>query len=245
MKIYKQLLVTAGLLALAASPALAYEPGTFILRGGVGTVAPKSNNLSGQIEDEFATFEASVDVANGTGMTLSGTYMINENWAFDVLAALPIRHDIDFTIFDYEVPDVLAVQDVKGKLGDTKQIPPTVSFQYHFAPDRDFQPYFGLGLNWTTFSSTSFEPKVEGVPLDDLDVLLGIEKMHLDDSFGLAAQLGGDWAIGDRAVVSFDVRWMDIDPELLFSGPSFDGREKAGTIEIDPWIYSLNLGYRF
>jgi len=254
MKIFRQLLVAAGLLALAASSAIAYEPGTFILRGGVGTVAPSSKALSASVEDEyFGEFGARIDVEDGTGMTLSGTYMISQNWAFDVFGALPMKHDIAFDFDAFGIPDVIEAGQVKGNLGDMKQMPPTLSFQYHFAPDRDFQPYMGLGLNWTTFSSVSYDPskiKVDGVLMDaatqaDFIDELGIDKMYIDDSFGVAAQLGADWAIGDHTVVNFDVRYMDISSDLAFSGDTFDGKEKAGTLDIDPWIYSVNLGYRF
>jgi len=239
MKIFIKMLVAAGLLALAASPAIAYEPGTFVFRAGVGTIQPKSSNLDFIFQDEiFGDVEACVDIANGTGMTLGGTYMINQNWAFDVLAALPIEHDInaELTIIDPGLLEVPVDYNARAKIGETKQIPPTFSFQYHFAPDRDFQPYFGLGLNWTTFSSTKLHPDM----VDD-----EVSKLILDDSFGVAAQLGGDWQIGDRAVLSLDVRWMDIDSEVFVSGPGIEGKEKIGTVEIDPWMYALNLGYRF
>lgn len=44
----------------------------------------------------------------------------------------------------------------KFKMAETKQLPATFSTQYHFSTDRDFQPYAGLGVNWTSFSSTRF-----------------------------------------------------------------------------------------
>jgi outer membrane protein len=254
MKISRQLLVAAGLLALAAAPAFAYEPGTFIIRGGVGTVSPSGKAFSSSVDDPaLGQFEACIEVDNGTGMTMSGTYMISQNWAFDVLGALPMKHEITFDFEAFGIPDVIDGGQVIGKLGDIKQIPPTFSFQYHFSPDSDFQPYVGLGVNWTTFTSVNYSPgrvKVDGTPIDDalqqefVDAL-GIDKLYLDDSFGLAAQLGGDWAVGDRTIVSLDVRYMDIDTDFAFSGPAFDGKEKAGTLKIDPWVYSLNLGYRF
>lgn len=254
MKIFTKLLVAAGLLALIGGPALAYEPGTFIIRGGVGTVAPTGHAFSSSVDDpDLGEFAARIDVDNGTGMTLSATYMISQNWAFDVLGALPMKHDVAFDFEAFGIPDVMEDARIVGKLGDIKQIPPTVSFQYHFSPDSDFQPYFGLGLNWTRFSSVNYRPgriKVDGTSIDDELVqevvdALGIDKMYLDDSFGIAAQLGGDWTVGDNTIVSLDVRYMDIDADLAFSGDDFDGKEKAGTLELDPWIYSLNLGYRF
>lgn len=235
MKIFKQTLVAAGLLALLAAPAFAYEPGTFVLRGGVGTIDPKSDNLTYLYDDGFESFEACVDIDNGTSVMLNGTYMINEHWAFDVLAALPFKHDIKASI-DIVVDDGLDFTTETFKVGETKQLPPTFSFQYHFSPDGDFQPYVGLGMNWTTFFSTKLHPD----QVDD-----EVDKLILDDSFGVAAQLGGDWLIGDHTVVNFDVRYMDIDSDIFVHGPGLDAKQKLGTAEIDPWIYAVSLGYRF
>lgn len=225
MKTFSKTLIATSLIALMVGPALAYEPGTFVLRGGVGTVDPKSNNLS--FSDGID--EVTLCVDKSTSMTLTGTYMINENWAFDVLAALPFKHDIDATVDVGAGPETM-------KIADTKQLPPTFSIQYHFSPDSDFQPYMGLGLNWTTFSSTKLAPDM----IDE-----DVAKLYLDDSYGIAAQIGGDWKVGDRMVVNFDVRWIDIDSDILVSGPAFTGKEKLGTAEIDPWVYALNLGYQF
>jgi len=225
MKIFKQSLVAAGLIALMAGPATAYEPGTFVLRGGVGTVDPKSKNLT--FSDGVDEVGVSVDKA--TSMTLSGTYMFSENWAFDVLAAAPFKHDINATVDIGEGPET-------EKIAETKHLPPTFSIQYHFSPDSNFQPYMGLGLNWTTFFSTKFVPEM----IDE-----EVAKLYIDDSFGIAAQIGGDWKVGDRMVVNLDVRWMDIESDISIGGPGIEGKEKLGTIEIDPWVYALNLGYSF
>ena len=91
--------IAAGVLAATiVVPAAAHEAGTLILRGGVGTVAPKSDNLNlGSLDlgGGISLSSASVEVDDGTSLTLSGTYMFTENWALDVLAAWPFKHDID------------------------------------------------------------------------------------------------------------------------------------------------------
>jgi outer membrane protein len=225
MKIYTKSLVAAGVLAVIAAPAFAYEPGTFVLRGGVGTVDVKSHVMT--FTDDVDTIDVSVE--NATNMTLTGTYMFNENWALDVLAALPFKHDIRATMDLGEGPQ-------SAKIADTKQLPPTVSVQYHFAPDKTFKPYVGVGLNWTTFFDSKLVSEMQDEETD---------KLYLDDSFGIAAQIGGDWAIGDRTVVNFDIRWMDIDTDVSIGGPGVPGKVKLGSIEIDPWVYALNLGYQF
>jgi outer membrane protein len=213
MKSSKYLLAAGALLALVASPALAYEAGTWVLRAGVGVVAPDSDNL-------VIDSETIVEVDDGTSLTLMGTYMFSRHWAFDILASWPFNHDIKLG---------------GTKIAETEHLPPTFSMQYHFLPDSTIQPYVGAGVNYTTFFSTD----VEQVLTD----LTGITDIDLDDSFGLALQLGADWTFGNRWLLNFDLRWIDIESDLTAS----DGviSEEVGTVKIDPWVYSINVGYTF
>ena len=213
MKSSKYLLVAGALLALVASPALAYEAGTWVLRAGVGVVAPDSDNL---VLDP----DTIIDVDDGTSLTLMGTYMFSPNWAFDVLASWPFNHDIKLG---------------DAKIAETDHLPPTFSLQYHFLPDSTFQPYAGAGLNYTTFFSTDVT--------QTLTDLTGITDIDLDDSFGLSLQLGADWTFGNNWLLNFDLRWIDIESDLTAS----DGVDSAelGTVAIDPWVYSINIGYSF
>jgi outer membrane protein len=213
MKSSKYLLAAGALLALVASPALAYEAGTWVFRAGVGVVAPDSDNL---VIDP----DTIVDVDDGTSLTLMGTYMFSQHWGFDVLAAWPFNHDIKLA---------------GTKIAETDHLPPTFSMQYHFLPDSTIQPYVGAGVNYTTFFSTD----VEQVLTD----LTGVTDIDLDDSFGLALQLGADWTFGNRWLLNLDLRWIDIESDLTAS----DGvdSEELGTVKIDPFVYSINLGYTF
>lgn len=36
-------------------------------------------------------------------------------------------------------------------IGNVKVLPPTLMLQYHFAPQNDFRPYVGAGVNYTRF----------------------------------------------------------------------------------------------
>lgn len=228
MKSSKYVLVAGALLALVASPALAYEAGTWVLRAGVGVVAPDSDNLT--IPDfPAAGIDATLNVDDGTSLTLMGTYMFSPNWGFDILAAWPFTHDVNVSASD-------GTQVVASfKAAEVEHLPPTFSFQYHFLPDSTIQPYVGAGVNYTTFLS-------EDVTQDLIDVT-GVTSISLDDSFGLALQLGADWTFGNRWLVNFDLRWIDIESDLTVS----DGSTSidAGTVKIDPWVYSINLGYTF
>jgi outer membrane protein len=213
MKSSKYLLAAGALLALVASPALAYEAGTWVLRAGVGVVAPDSDNL-------VIDSETVIDVDDGTSLTLMGTYMFSRHWAFDILASWPFNHDIKLG---------------GTKIAETDHLPPTFSMQYHFLPDSTIQPYVGAGVNYTTFFSTD----VEQVLTD----LTGVTDIDLDDSFGFALQLGADWTFGNRWLLNVDLRWIDIESDLTASDGAIS--EEVGTVKIDPWVYSINVGYTF
>lgn len=198
--------VTRGVfgLALLGASALAnaHEAGDWLVRIGGGQVDPKSNN--GDV----------VDVGSDSSVTATLTYMMTEHWAIDVLAAWPFEHSIN----------------LKGdgtRVGSTKHLPPTVSLQYHFLPNADFQPYVGLGLNYTNF----FDEETTG-PLAGSD-------LSLDDSWGVAAQVGIDWMLGDTWFVNADVRWIDINTDAFLDGVFLE------EVEIDPMVYSASVGFRF
>lgn len=110
-----------------------------------------------------------------------------------------------------------------AKIGDTKHLPPTVTLQYHFDTGSAFRPYVGAGINYTKFFS-------ENSSLGSLD---------LDESFGLAAEAGFDYALNDRWALNAAMWYADIDSTATLNGG------KLGDVEIDPMVYMLGASYRF
>ena len=245
MKRLYVVLTTLLVVSAFATPAAAHEAGQWIVRGGVGTVMPKDDNLVLGDFDlvvppdvDLSVTGAAVQVDDGTSLTLSFTYMFTENWAFDVLAAWPFAHDVDIVA---TITDNIGGGSETGSVpfGEVEHLPPTFSIQYHFSPDAEFQPFVGLGLNYTTFLTED---------LDSLWPEVGIIDYSLDDSFGLAVQLGADWMLNDQWLVNFDVRWINIESDLsvtLDDGVNPVATGTLGTVEIDPWVFAINLGYRF
>lgn len=113
------------------------------------------------------------------------------------------------------------------QVGKTKHLPPTLSLQYHFAPQATLRPYVGVGLNYTLF----FEEKTQGA--------LAGTKLELDPSFGLAGQVGVDVALNDLWFVNADVRYIDIDSDAKLNGASLN------TVNIDPYVIGVSIGRRF
>jgi outer membrane protein len=222
-------LVAVGALGLATVmtiPVAQAEQGDWLIKGGATMVSPKSDNLKigdFEVPDFGMVTNARLDVKDATSFGFTITYMYTENWAVELLAAAPFKHDISLK-FDFEGDSYAA------KIGETKHLPPTLSLQYHFMPDQMFSPYIGVGANWTIFSS------------EKLDPTLGA-KISLSDSFGVAAQLGADINFSKQWFANVDVRYIQIETDAKVTA---DGvTEKVGTVKIDPVVYSVMLGYRF
>jgi outer membrane protein len=195
------LLAAVAAATLGAQPALA-EKGDIILRGGVHAVNPKSDN------------SPLVNVDEGYSPSINLTYFLSDNWAIDVLGALPFKHDINL--------------NGGGKVAETKHLPPTIGLQYHFLPQGAvFRPYIGAGVNFTLF----FDEATTGA--------LAGSDLSLDNSFGVAAQIGADFAINDKWAINVDLRWADIDTDASLDGAAL------GTVEIDPFVFGLTVAYRF
>lgn len=195
----KKALIAALVLGFTTN-GFAHEEGSWLLKAGLTNVDPKSNN------------HEIVDADAGAALNLNATYFFTDSLALDILAAIPFEHDV--------------VLKDGTKVGDTKQLPPTVSLNYFFNNGGRFRPYIGAGINYTTFFSEDTTGPLAG---NDLD---------LDDSWGLSVQAGADWTINERWFVNFDVRKMDIDTDA-----SLDGAD-LGTVEIDPLVYGISFGYK-
>lgn len=187
--------------AAAFNTANAFDQGDWLIRAGASYADPKSNN------------HEIVSVDSGTSFTFNFTYMMTDAWAVEVLAAWPFNHDIDL---------------IDGtKVGSTKHLPPTVSLQYHWAPHSMFQPYVGVGLNYTFFFDTKTTGPLTGVDLD------------LGGSLGWAGDIGADLMLNDNWFLNASIRYIDLKTKAKLDGDSI------GKVNISPWVYSANVGFRF
>ncbi len=184
-------LATVGL-CLQPLTALAAK-GDWLLRGGVGVVNPKDDNL------DLGPVLGEVQVGNGTSLTLEGTYMLANHWGVELLVAYPFTHDV---YLDGGEGGGL------GNVAEVDHLPPTLSLQYHFNPDGRFRPYIGAGVNYTTFLNEDTKGALAGADLE------------LDDSWGPAGQIGIDFgsAVNDNWFLNLAVRYIDIDSDAQLNG---------------------------
>lgn len=236
-------LAVAGLLCANAA---AQSQDDWIFRAGAGHVTPNtsSNNLVFQ-GIELDGYQ--IDVGSSTRPVFNLTWMANANFGVEVLAAWPFEHSIRGD---------KALEGL-GELGETKHLPPVISLQYHFLPGHRVRPYAGVGLNYTYFfDESTTETLHEGI-IGTSNAALGTNysggqtSMNIKSSMGLALQVGTDIQLSDRLFLNFDLRWIDITADARLktrtnnaSGNEvhLDSRVKA---DLDPWVFSTTLGFRF
>jgi len=214
----KSIITLAVLATLSSATTMAAEAGDMLIRAGLTTVAPNETSSNVMVGGEPTGLFLNVD--NNTQLGLNFAYFITDNVNIEVLAATPFTHDMGI--------------DGAGALGSTKHLPPTVTANYYFADGSSaFQPYVGVGLNYTIFFDEEFTSANEEAGFSDLDA---------DASFGLSAQVGFDYNIDKEWFVNGSVRYIDISTDATFKLGEADG---SVTLDIDPMVYTLSVGYRF
>ena len=178
-----------------------------------GAAIVSPNDSSGDVLGSSA-LEFSVDSNTQLGLTLG--YMFTDNISFEVLAATPFSHNISATGL--------------GEIADTKHLPPTFMVQYYFGTaESDFRPYVGAGINYTVF-------------FDEGSKIAGLSDVSLDDSWGLAANVGMDYMINDDWFLNASVWYADIGTTAKYN---LGGTNYSTDVDIDPWVFMIGGGYNF
>jgi outer membrane protein len=131
-----------------------------------------------------------------------------------------------FELIAAVTPHTVAV-DGLGDLADVWLLPPTLTVQYHLDPDgQSIRPYIGAGINYTTFFG--------------IDETTGLN-IKLDDSVGLALQAGFDIPFGGGWSANVDVKKIFISTDATVSGAV----DAAASVDIDPVVFGIGVGYRY
>jgi outer membrane protein len=176
------------------------QPRPWTVRLGVHDIDPTGGSSS--------TAAGAVSVKSKVGPTLNLDYRVCTYLTVDVLGALPYTHDIKLN---------------GNVVGSTRQLPPTVTLQYHPLADSAVDPFVGAGVNRTFF----FNESLPGANL------------QLSNTWGFTAQGGVDWKFAPSWVLGADLRYIQIEPDASVNGTPI------GKVKIDPLAYGVNVGYRF
>lgn len=246
----KKNVLTLTLLSLLSVSAIAtdYKAGDIVIRGGLTNVAPDSGSSTIYAVGQTVNLGAGAITASveyDTQLGLNFVYFFNENLAIELLAATPFEHDI---MVDTGAGTV--------NLGTTKQLPPTLSALYYFDTQSAFKPYLGVGINYTIFFDDKFNSALQGtnspqiVSISDgttetpIGTALDANDLDLDSSWGLSAQVGADFIIDNNWSINASIRYIDIDTKVTFTAVNGTVPGKV-SVDVDPMVYSIMLGYKF
>ena len=198
----------------------AHESGDWLVRIGPALIEP--NDDSNDVEGIAGS---GVRVDNNVTLGFTIGYMVTNNVGVELLGVTPSNHDLNGK----------GVIGPLGKIGDVDVFPPTLSLQYHFMPQGKIQPYVGVGVNYTHFYGADASGSLE-------TALGGNTDVDIDDSWGLAGQVGVDVMLNDSWLVNAGIWYVDIDADATLSTGAVD---RDVNIDIDPWVFFVGIGKRF
>lgn len=212
-------LVAALALATAGAAQAGSENGNFMIRGLVSGVLP--DEKADVTVTGVGTIRDGGDVSDAWIPSTTLTYFFSPNIAAELFCCV-------------------AQHNVKGKgaaagfgeVGEMWLFPPTVTLQYHMTGMGAFKPYLGLGVTYINF----FDEKAGGA--------LANTKLEIDSAWGLALQAGVDVSLGGGWYANADVKKIFLETDAKWTSRA-GATVAAANVELDPWIVSLGVGYRF
>ena len=203
----KSVILSAALALTAGSVSAQDSPWQFRLRG-IGVVPDESATIT--------PINGDVDLTTAYVPEFDITYFMNDNVAFELILATA-KHE--GTAVGTDAGDV--------DLGSVWLLPPTLTIQYHLAPEGSFRPYIGAGANLTFF----YNVEVPGTVVTDADY---------ETAFGFALQGGVDIPFGDGG-------WFfnaDVKKILLSTDVALNAAAINAEVDINPWVIGAGFGVR-
>ncbi len=208
-------LIAAAVAGTFALPAAAAEPNPWMVR--VRALYMDTADKSEAIP-ALAVPSNAITVNNKWFPEVDVSYFFTKNVAAELVLTYPQKHDV--TVEESALGGPV-------KIGTFKHLPPTLSLQYHFNPDGEFRPYVGAGVNFTMI-------------MDDKLSVPGVGDLKLDsNSVGAAWGAGFDIKVAKNTYLNFDVKKVYIGSDVKLNG------NKVSSVDVDPILWSIGLGWRF
>ncbi len=200
----KMKLITAAIVSasafMASQAAMAYEAGDVFVRGGVAQTDTGSGN--GNVGG------ADLNVQSARGFTYGAGYLFSDKVGVELNSSEKFEHD-------------LSAAGASG--GSVDRLPVNLLVNYYplGGLDSKVQPYVGVGLNYTRFSS---EPT----------------GFSIDESYGAIGQAGVDLAVTENIMLNGYVSYTDVKPDINLVGAG-----RVGEVDIEPVTVGGGITYRF
>jgi len=226
MKLNTLLTGAAMALALCASPAIAQDDRAGDIQLKVVATAVLPDGSIDQVNIDLVGLPAGTDTAASDNYvpTLAAEFFLSENFSIETIAGTT-QHDVD-AISGFPPGTEL--------VADALLLPATVTFKGHFDLG-GIKPYLGAGGAY--FIWLDVDPGAAVVPL-------GVTQTDLTDEFGFVLQAGVDVPLGDQGFgITFDAKRYFIDTTAQwFAGDTLVIETEH---DLDPWVLSAGVSYRF
>lgn len=230
-------LVLSVLLAAAFAPTVSMaEQGDWVIRLRAASVNPNDDSRLGKTVNNLLGAPvmspgADLVVDNNLIPELDISYYLTKNIALELILATGSKHDVKIK---GDSAGVVGNQH----LGEVDALPPTLTAQWHFNPDQKFDPYVGVGVNYTVMLDRYLRGESGAI---------NGNKIKIDrDSFGFAVQAGFDVNLDNGWLVNADVKYITLDTDVELRGPVTGGVwRKIDSLDINPWVIGIGIGKKF
>ncbi|MDE2364092.1 MAG: OmpW family protein [Hyphomicrobiales bacterium] len=141
-------------------------------------------------------------------------------------------------------------------IGSTWVFPPTVLLQYHFTNFGAFQPYVGVGVNFTAYFGQKAGNNYAAfwTPALGPTGFNAVSNLNIQNSWGVAGQVGFDYMLNDNWGINLDLKRIMMEPTatgvvyntaVAALAPSKALIPWRAKVNIDPWVVSAGITYRF
>ncbi len=245
-----------------------YQP--FQIRVKVGGVVP--TNGRGTVFDSGAVYPGvgsiglAAGISAGPGSVIPGAststswsvipmldvaYYVTKNWAIEAICCVSPAH-------------IQGTGVIASEFAHTWVFPPSLMIQYHFTNFGAFQPYLGVGVNFTTYWGTrvnsgqtwplAFTPTSPLAGLGLGGAGASFYSATVTPSWGVVGQAGFDYMLNEHWGVNLDIKYIMMEPivhtnisAFVPAAPGLGALFIPATVHlpIDPLVVSAGLTYRF
>jgi outer membrane protein W len=177
-------------------------------------------------------------------------YYINKNWSIEAICCVSPAH-------------IQGTGEIASTFAHTWVFPPSLLLQYHFTNFGRWQPYLGVGVNFTTFWGTRVNNEGWALAAAPGSFLAGAGIPFVNASFsyatvtptwGVVGNVGLDYMLNEHWGVNVDVKYISTEPTVhagvVAFAPTAPGLGALYipvrvALPINPLVVSAGLTYRF
>lgn len=224
MLMTRYLLACAAVALPFATPAAAQEAGDIQIKGFVTGVLPDGAITEVETDLIGLPADSQTEASDSVVPTVAIEYFVSPNFSLETICCVTPH-------------DVTGAGALEGAelIDDAIILPASLTAKYHFNLGGGIKPYLGAGATYFMIFS-------EDVGADA--AALGATDVDLSDEFGFLLQGGVDIALNDRGLgLSLDAKRYFVGTTATFSAGQTVALQSEH--DLDPWVLSAGLAYRF